>query len=47
MLEQGAVPDIKLGAYEFMVEMEGTGLRPPAPSSVAPIGTPRRPTVEP
>jgi len=40
----GTVLNVELGAAEFRVGVVGMGLRPPAPSSVEPSGTPRRPT---
>jgi hypothetical protein len=40
----GTVLNVELGAAEFRVGVVGIGLRPPAPSSVEPSGTPRRPT---
>jgi hypothetical protein len=44
----GTVLNVELGAVGFRVGVVGMGLRPPAPSSVEPSGTPRRPTaVEP
>jgi hypothetical protein len=44
----GTVLNVELGAVGFRVGSVAIGLRPPAPSSVEPSGTPRRPTaVEP
>jgi hypothetical protein len=40
----GTVLNVELGAVGFGVGVAGMGLRPPAPSSVEPSGTPRRPT---
>jgi hypothetical protein len=40
----GTVLSVELGAVGFRVGVVDMGLRPPAPSSVEPSGTPRRPT---
>jgi len=47
----GIVPNVEVGVVKvdidgFVVGMLGTGLRPPAPSSVEPNGTPTRATVD-
>jgi hypothetical protein len=44
VVEHGNVlPNVEMGADGLGVRTTGGGLRPPAPSSVAPIGTPSRP----